>query len=108
MNIPQSKKGNLWIGALLYYYGRAMFYLSIANFMMNAGTFWHTTLSQSVNVSLPIFIIGMLLLGLTAISLDYFWITPSLMAYSNKIGMEQNPIYLEICNIRDDLKNKYK
>lgn len=108
MKLSETKKGNMWVGAALYYYGRSMFYLSLVSFFMTLGTFWHTTFSQTFQMPLWLFIVMLVVLGVSVILIDHFWLTPSLMAYSNKVMQEQNPVLERVIKIEKMLEEQNK
>lgn len=104
IRVPQPKKGNLWIGAAYHYYSRLSFYFSIPSILMLAATFWHTT--GSVYIGIPIYV--MVLIMITGVSLtvafEYFFATPAVMAYSNKIVQEQNPVLAELVTLKQEVQ----
>lgn len=106
MNIPNQKKGNMWIGAAMHYYGRVQFYIQIISFFMIAGTFYHTTLSTYISIPLPIILVLSAVALIGIILIDYFWITPSIVAYGNKLSTIQNPILYEIKALREEIKKE--
>lgn len=105
MNIPTQKKGNMWIGAAMHYYGRVQFYIGTISFPMLAATFYHTTLSTYVSIPWPILIMISFVLFGCVVVLDYLYVTPGNIAYSNKLGVIQNPIFEEVQALRKDFEN---
>lgn len=101
--IPAPKKGNMWIGAMFYYYSRMMFYAGAFSFIMTVGIFWHTTLSQSIDMPFGLFILLSFIIGIIALALDYLWFTPAFVAYCNKISVEQNPVLDKINEMQKEI-----
>lgn len=104
MRILEQKRGNMWVGAAHHYYGRIMYYASVLLFPMTAATFWHTTGSTYIQLPLALIILTSCLLLIIIIFIDYTWITPSMVAYQNKLLMEQNPVLNEIRELKEMIK----
>lgn len=103
MNLPEPRKGNMWIGAAYHYFGRVQFYPNIPGFLMVAATFWHTTGSVYLNIPLSMIILLSVITALGLLALEYFIVTPSLIAYGNKLLREQNPVLEEIKELRKEI-----
>lgn len=71
---------------------------------MVAATFWHTTFSQKYDISLIEFITLGCLAFISVVLIDHYYFTPGLMAYSNKVMKEQNPVLEQLAEIRKELK----
>lgn len=99
-------KGNLWVGAAFYYYGRFMFYFGMISAVMMIGTAWHTTFAALIPVPLYILIIFTLFSVVIMIIVEHYFFTPSISAWGNNLSREQNPILEDLKPMRSSMEKQ--
>ena len=96
--------GKIWLGRFKVTFARVGAYLGYVNFLMLLLTFYSVTGYKyaSLEIFLVVAGVGFIIIG----AIDYFIMLPSEQAFTNEQFVKhQNPIYDEIKEIKEMLKN---
>ena len=114
--LKQNKLLGLWPGALLTQFGNSLMYLTVFNTLMIAVTAWYTTLSTFLPFPFWVFVGVIVVAELVVMVLDYKFIQPSRVAYTNLQGWQHQNlsreqfkgVRTEIQELKDELSKLTK
>lgn len=108
MKLLERKRGNIWLGATYYYFGRFQFYLGLPGTLLTLAIFWQTGGWKYLPIPFYALITIFIVCGVVLLLFENRYATHAIAAWSNKVNQEQNPVLEEIKELRKEIKELKK